>query len=274
MNRNDIDSVLRSLRRVNLQGSFFGQTVAIRFGLSESDVEALELLHRHGRGDGRQAVRPHGPHDRRRHPRHRPARAGRLCPARPRSRPTGGGSSSSSCPRRSPPSRRRSPASARRAPRRSATTARRELAVINDFLTRMEDITHDEATALRDAPRPDGRRLGARRPDRRPQRGPAPVPLRRERAAAPGRHGARRPLPGEVRGPGPPGPPPRRRRVRSSTRAGSSGTGASARSDVALNTGLPWDIEVVGGAEQGPGQARACSMCARSSTPAASTSSA
>jgi DNA-binding MarR family transcriptional regulator len=44
MNRESIDSVLRSLRRVNLQGSFFGQTVAIRFGLSESDIEALELL--------------------------------------------------------------------------------------------------------------------------------------------------------------------------------------------------------------------------------------
>ena len=44
MNRDNIDSVIRSLRRVNLQGSFFGQTVAIRFGLSESDVEALEVL--------------------------------------------------------------------------------------------------------------------------------------------------------------------------------------------------------------------------------------
>ena len=44
MNRDQIDSVLRSLRRVNLQGSFFGQTVAIRFGLSESDIEALEVL--------------------------------------------------------------------------------------------------------------------------------------------------------------------------------------------------------------------------------------
>ena len=44
MNRETIDSVIRSLRRVNLQGSFFGQTVAIRFGLSESDVEALEVL--------------------------------------------------------------------------------------------------------------------------------------------------------------------------------------------------------------------------------------
>jgi DNA-binding MarR family transcriptional regulator len=44
MNRDTIDSVIRSLRRVNLQGSFFGQTLAIRFGLSESDVEALSVL--------------------------------------------------------------------------------------------------------------------------------------------------------------------------------------------------------------------------------------
>ena len=44
MNRDNIDSVLRSLRRVNIQGSFFGQTVAIRFGLSESDIETLEQL--------------------------------------------------------------------------------------------------------------------------------------------------------------------------------------------------------------------------------------
>jgi DNA-binding MarR family transcriptional regulator len=44
MKRDDIDHVLRSLRRVNLQGSFFGQTVAIRFGLSESDIETLEAL--------------------------------------------------------------------------------------------------------------------------------------------------------------------------------------------------------------------------------------
>jgi DNA-binding MarR family transcriptional regulator len=44
MNRQNIDSVLRSLRRVNLQGSFLGQTVAIRFGLSESDIETLEQL--------------------------------------------------------------------------------------------------------------------------------------------------------------------------------------------------------------------------------------
>jgi DNA-binding MarR family transcriptional regulator len=44
MKRDSIDAVLRSLRRVNLQGSFFGQTVAVRFGLSESDIETLEAL--------------------------------------------------------------------------------------------------------------------------------------------------------------------------------------------------------------------------------------
>jgi DNA-binding MarR family transcriptional regulator len=44
MARDNVTSVLRALRRVNLQGSFFGQTVAIRFGLSESDVETLEQL--------------------------------------------------------------------------------------------------------------------------------------------------------------------------------------------------------------------------------------
>jgi DNA-binding MarR family transcriptional regulator len=44
MNRESIDSVLRSLRQVNLQGSLFGQRVAIQFGLSESDIEALEVL--------------------------------------------------------------------------------------------------------------------------------------------------------------------------------------------------------------------------------------
>src|SRR5258705_1236225 len=44
MNRDNVDSVLRALRKVNIQGSFFGQTVAIRFGLSESDIETLEAL--------------------------------------------------------------------------------------------------------------------------------------------------------------------------------------------------------------------------------------
>jgi DNA-binding MarR family transcriptional regulator len=39
-----IDDVLRALRRVNLRGSVFGQSIAVRLGLSDSDVEALETL--------------------------------------------------------------------------------------------------------------------------------------------------------------------------------------------------------------------------------------
>jgi DNA-binding MarR family transcriptional regulator len=44
MDRTAVESIVRALRRVNLQGSIFGQTVAIRLGLSESDIDALELL--------------------------------------------------------------------------------------------------------------------------------------------------------------------------------------------------------------------------------------
>ena len=44
MDRESVQSVVRALRRVNFQGSIFGQTVAIRLGLSESDIDALELL--------------------------------------------------------------------------------------------------------------------------------------------------------------------------------------------------------------------------------------
>jgi DNA-binding MarR family transcriptional regulator len=44
MDRENVESILRALRRVNLQGSFLGQTVAVRFGLSESDIETLEEL--------------------------------------------------------------------------------------------------------------------------------------------------------------------------------------------------------------------------------------
>ena len=39
-----VEAVVRALRKVNWQGSILGQTVAIRLGLSESDIEALELL--------------------------------------------------------------------------------------------------------------------------------------------------------------------------------------------------------------------------------------
>lgn len=39
-----VEAVVRALRKVNWEGSILGQTVAIRLGLSESDIEALELL--------------------------------------------------------------------------------------------------------------------------------------------------------------------------------------------------------------------------------------
>lgn len=42
--RESLDGVLRALRRTNLRASAFGQSIAIRLGLSDSDVEALETL--------------------------------------------------------------------------------------------------------------------------------------------------------------------------------------------------------------------------------------
>jgi DNA-binding MarR family transcriptional regulator len=40
--------VIKALRRVNFEGSIFGQNVAVRFGLSESDVDTLERLAEYG----------------------------------------------------------------------------------------------------------------------------------------------------------------------------------------------------------------------------------
>ena len=148
MNREAIDSVIRSLRRVNLQGSFFGQTVAIRFGLSESDIEALEVLIDSGA-----------------------ATAGRLSDLMGLT--TGAVTrvidrlERSGYVRRIPdPADRRRvivevvpekvagvQAMMSRVGEAGAEDLRRyteaELAVINDFLTRMAEVTRDEATALR-----------------------------------------------------------------------------------------------------------------------------
>ena len=215
MNRDSIDSVVRALRRVNLQGSFFGQTVAIRFGLSESDIEALEVLIDTGAATAGRLSELMGlttgavtrvidrleqagyvrrvpdPADRRRV-------IVEVVPGEDGRR-----------------SRRRWPASARRARPRSAATRDAELAVINDFLTRMADLTRDEANALRDAP--GTRRAGG------PSEYAAPIGgLSRARLSF--RSGAnelllrgsadvRRPLPRQVRRRSPAGPPARRRRV-------------------------------------------------------------
>src|SRR5262245_11478899 len=149
MNRANIDSVIRSLRRVNLQGSFFGQTVAIRFGLSESDVEALELLIDTGAATAGRLSELMG------------LTTGAVTRVIDRLEQAG-------YVRRVP-----DPADRRRVivevvPEKVAAVeatmgrvgeasapeighySEAELAVINDFLTRMAAITRDEATALRD----------------------------------------------------------------------------------------------------------------------------
>jgi DNA-binding MarR family transcriptional regulator len=151
MDRESIDAVLRSLRRVNLQGSFFGQTVAIRFGLSESDIEALALLIDSGAASAGKLSDLMG------------LTTGAVTRLVDRLEQAG-------YVRRVP-----DPADRRRVmvevvPDKvagvQATLARvgeagseeigryseAELAVINDFLTRMAEITRDEATALRSAP--------------------------------------------------------------------------------------------------------------------------
>lgn len=151
MDRKDIDSVIRSLRRVNLQGSFFGQTVAIRFGLTESDVEAIEVLIDTGAETAGRLSDLMG------------LTTGAVTRVIDRLEQAG-------YVRRVP-----DPADRRRVivelvPERvaglAATMARvgdksaseidryseAELAVINDFLTRMAAIRHEEATALRESP--------------------------------------------------------------------------------------------------------------------------
>jgi DNA-binding MarR family transcriptional regulator len=39
-----LDAIVRALRRIDFHGEVFGQTVAVRLGLSESDIKALEML--------------------------------------------------------------------------------------------------------------------------------------------------------------------------------------------------------------------------------------
>ena len=212
MNRETIDSVIRSLRRVNLQGSFLGQTVAIRFGLSESDVEALEVLLDTGAATAGRLSELMG------------LTSGAVTRVIDRLEQAG-------YVRRVPdPADRRRvivelvpekmaavEAAMARFGEKSASEMGRysddELAVINDFLTRMAAITRDEANVLRDAPDREGRRpVGIHGPDRRPEpRAPA-VQVRRQRAADPWLGRLRRPLPRHVRRAGPAGPPPRRDR--------------------------------------------------------------
>ena len=264
MNRETIDSVIRSLRRVNLQGSFFGQTVAIRFGLSESDVEAIEVLLDTGA-----------------------ATAGRLSELM--------GLSSGAVTRvidrleqagyvrrvTDPADRRRvvvelvpekmteMEATMARFGEKSATEISRysdaELAVINDFLTRMAAVTRDEANAMRDAPDRDA---GG------PSEFAAPIGGL-DRARLVFKSGAnelldprldrlRGPLPRQVRRARPAGPPARRDRfdpVQGPTPVGLARAARRRGAQRGRAVGRRGGRRV----EQAPGQARARSTFARSS---------
>jgi len=157
MNRDNFDSVIRSLRRVNLQGSFFGQSVAIRFGLSESDIETLEALMDVGSSTAGRLSELTG------------LTSGAVTRVIDRLEQSG-------YVRRVPdPADRRRvivevvpekvaavQSTLGRIGQASADEIGRytdsQLALINDFLTRMEQITRDEATSLREHPedRPEG----------------------------------------------------------------------------------------------------------------------
>ena len=155
MTRDNIDSVLRALRRVNIQGSFFGQTVAIRFGLSESDIEALEALIDMGASSAGRLSELTG------------LTSGAVTRVIDRLEQSG-------FVRRVPdPTDRRRvivevvpdkvadvQATLNRVGGASAKEIGRytdaQLALITDFLTKMEQITRDEATSLRENPAGEG----------------------------------------------------------------------------------------------------------------------
>ena len=130
----------------------FGQTVAIRLGLSESDIRALELLVdadpvTAGRlaellnlSTGAVTRDP------------RPPGAGRLRPAHARTPPTDGAWSWRSCRSGCPPIREALEPLGDADAIVVAAYSDKELEVINDFLTRMADAQRARADALREDP--------------------------------------------------------------------------------------------------------------------------
>ena len=249
MNRDSIDSVIRSLRRVNLQGSFFGQTVAVRFGLSESDVEALEVLIDTGAATAGRLSELMG------------LTTGAVTRVIDRLEQAG-------YVRRVPdPADRRRvivepvpeklaavEATIARFGEKSASEMDRyseaELAVINDFLTRMADVTRDEANALRDGP---DREAGG------PSAYTAPIGgLSRARLSF--KSGANELL---IRGSAEfddlyratfDGPVPQVRLrdgiVSIQYKGRWQWDWRDRRADVALNAAVPWDVEVIGGSNK------------------------
>ena len=249
MNRETIDSVIRSLRRVNLQGSFFGQTVAIRFGLSESDVEALSVLLDTGAATAGRLSELMG------------LTSGAVTRVIDRLEQAG-------YVRRVP-----DPADRRRViveliPEKmaavQATMAQfgeksalemgrysdAELAVIDDFLTRMAAVTRDEANSLRDTPE---REAGAQSEYAAPIGG-------LDRARLLFKSGANELL---IRGSADfedlyratfDGPVPQVRLrdgiVTVQYKGRLQWDWRDRRVDVSLNAGVPWDVEVVGGSNK------------------------
>ena len=240
MNRDTIDSVIRSLRRVNLQGSFFGQTVAIRFGLSESDVEALEVLIDQGT-----------------------ATAGRLSELMGLT--TGAVTRVIDRLEQAGYVRRVSDAADRRRvivelvpekmiaiqeamagyDEKSATELGRyseaELAVINDFLARMAAVTREEANALRDSHDREG---GARSEHAAPVGG-----LERARLLVRGAADIDDLYRARFDGPVP------QVRLRDGVvtvqyKGRFQWDWRDRRADVSLNAGVAWDVEIIGGANK------------------------
>ena len=208
-----IDSVVRSLRRVNLQGSFFGQTVAIRLRpVRVGRRGALELLIDTGAATAGRLSELMG------------LTTGAVTRVIDRLEQAG-------YVRRvpDPADRRRvivelvpekiaavQSTMARFGEKSAAEMGRysdAELAVINDFLTRMAEVTRDEANALRDAP---DREAGARSEYTAPIGGLSRARLLfrsgANELADPWFDRPRGPLPRQARRAGAAGPAPRRDR--------------------------------------------------------------
>jgi DNA-binding MarR family transcriptional regulator len=249
MNRESIDSVLRSLRHVNLQGSLFGQTVAIRFGLSESDIEALEVLIDTGAATAGRLSDLTG------------LTTGAITRVIDRLEQAG-------YVRRVPDPTDRRRVIVELVPERmsavEATMARvtdksaseighyseAELAVINDFLGRMAAITHAEATALRDT-------SAATSDDSSEHAAPIGGLDRARLLFKSGAHELllrgvtniedlyRARFDGRV-------PQVRLRDgvVTMQYKGGWQWDGRERRTDVSLNAAIPWDVEIVGGASK------------------------
>jgi DNA-binding MarR family transcriptional regulator len=249
MDRNNIESVIRSLRQVNLQGSLFGQTVAIRFGLSESDVEALEVLFDSGSSSAGRLSELMG------------LTTGAVTRVIDRLEQAG-------YVRRVPDPTDRRRVIVEIVPEQAAaveTTLGRveaksaveighysesELAVINDFLTRIADITREEAVALRESPIDDaaGQQnaapLGGLREARLLLRSGANEFVVHGAAALPELYRATFD-----------GPMPTVRLREGTVTIQYKGGGMpwdwrKRKADVSLNATIPWDIEIQGGANR------------------------